>query len=149
MSDKEAIKSLGRKKSNRNCFDCRRVGPHNNVNLTHGTFVCSSCAGLHRALGHRVNTINMTSFTEAEQQKMKKIGNKRAALEWFGKLSEDELKTIDLTNNSAIRKFIDDTYKEKKWHCSPEEVASAKKASKADKEGKEKKKKKDKKKRER
>uniref|UniRef100_A0A8D1VLF8 Arf-GAP domain-containing protein n=1 Tax=Sus scrofa TaxID=9823 RepID=A0A8D1VLF8_PIG len=61
---------------NRKCFDCDQRGP-TYVNMTVGSFVCTSCSGSLRGLNppHRVKSISMTTFTQQEIEFLQKHGN--------------------------------------------------------------------------
>ncbi|KAG1662923.1 Arf-GAP domain and FG repeat-containing protein 1 [Nymphon striatum] len=61
---------------NKQCFDCRQKGP-TYVNMTIGSFVCTTCSGILRGLNppHRVKSISMTSFTPEDIDFIKTRGN--------------------------------------------------------------------------
>ena len=44
--------------------------------MDYGVFVCSSCAGIHREMTHKVKGIAMSNFTDKEVQSIKENGNK-------------------------------------------------------------------------
>ncbi|KAK3791899.1 hypothetical protein RRG08_026801 [Elysia crispata] len=62
--------------SNKQCFDCHQRGP-TYVNMTIGSFICTSCSGILRGLNppHRVKSISMASFTPEEMDFLKSHGN--------------------------------------------------------------------------
>ena len=60
-----------RKKSyNKTCFDSGAKGV-NYVVTDFGIFVCSSVAGIHRQLNHKVKGLGMSNFTEKDVEKLR------------------------------------------------------------------------------
>jgi hypothetical protein len=131
-----SIKELARLSDNRYCFDCRRPGPQQNVNLSINTFVCTTCAGLHRQFSHKIKTINMSSFTEAELEALQNGGNAKASKLWLSKWSESLYK-VDQEDPKNIEQFMKLVYQQKKWAKDENEEKEKEK----EKEKKEKKKK--------
>jgi hypothetical protein len=111
----QLIKELARKPSNKACFDCGRQGPHNNVNLTANTFVCSSCAGLLRQFNHKVKTISMSNFNETEISGLEAGGNKKARKLWFNRWNDGDYK-IDPEDIKNIENFMRLIYERKQWY---------------------------------
>nr|XP_012136360.1 PREDICTED: arf-GAP domain and FG repeat-containing protein 1 isoform X3 [Megachile rotundata] len=61
------LRELVSQPGNKECFDCHQRGP-TYVNMTIGSFVCTSCSGMLRGLTppHRVKSISMATFTQEE-----------------------------------------------------------------------------------
>lgn len=76
------VKALARLETNKACFECGTKGIQNNVAFPINVFVCSVCAGLHRELGHKIKSINMSKFTDAEVAALRDGGNQLAAKQW-------------------------------------------------------------------
>lgn len=129
----QIIKELSKLKSNRYCFDCGRTGSQNQVNLSIGTFVCSSCAGLLRNFGYSVKTISLSAFTPQQATDLEKGGNKRAEKTWKARLDRAQLK-IDIDNPAEVEKLMKAVYTEKKYY----KEAGADKKEKKTKKGKDK-----------
>jgi len=131
------VKELARLADNKSCFDCKKPGVQNNVNLTQSTFVCTSCAGLHRNFSHKIKTINMSSFSPSEVASLKEGGNKKARAIWLGRYNPKE-HPVDTGNPNSVKTFMDQVYKEKLFYLKPGSEAP-KFTKKSDKESKKKK----------
>ncbi|KAK3745103.1 hypothetical protein QZH41_015080 [Actinostola sp. cb2023] len=70
------LRELASQPHNKKCFDCGQRGP-TYVNMTIGSFVCTSCSGILRGLNppQRVKSISMTSFTPQEIEFLQGAGN--------------------------------------------------------------------------
>ncbi len=70
------LRDLAQLSFNKQCCDCHQRGP-TYVNVTMGTFVCTSCSGILRGLNppHRVKSINMATFTPDEVDFVRAHGN--------------------------------------------------------------------------
>ena len=67
LKPEQQVKELSKKKSNKNCFDCGRSGPQQNVNTTTNTFVCTQCAGIQSATNtQHTATQRQTCITTGE-----------------------------------------------------------------------------------
>jgi len=110
------LRELAKKPSNKKCFDCGMVGIHSNVVLApYNVFVCTTCAGLHRGLSHKVKTISMTSFTKEEIQAMETGGNKKAAATWLAKY-DPEKEPIKPGDAAAAKDKIIKTFEKKLYY---------------------------------
>jgi len=71
--------------ANKYCFDCHQRGP-TYVNVTIGSFVCTSCSGLLRGLTppHRVKSVSMATFSTEEIDFIKSRGNESCERVWLG-----------------------------------------------------------------
>ncbi|KAG8228593.1 hypothetical protein J437_LFUL009298 [Ladona fulva] len=79
------LRELVSLQGNKQCFDCHQRGP-TYVNMTIGSFVCTSCSGMLRGLTppHRVKSISMASFTPEEIELIKSRGNEFCKRVWLG-----------------------------------------------------------------
>ncbi|XP_953965.1 ADP-ribosylation factor GTPase-activating protein, putative [Theileria annulata] len=85
--------------SNNVCFDCGSVGP-TWASLSHGSFICLTCSGIHRGFGLQISfvkSITMDSWTSRQLLYMKNGGN--ANLKAFF----DEYKIMDLPITSRYK----------------------------------------------
>lgn len=85
--------------SNNTCFDCGAVGP-TWASLSHGSFICLTCSGIHRGFGLQISfvkSITMDSWTSRQLLYMKHGGN--ANLKAFF----DEYKILDLPISSRYK----------------------------------------------
>ena len=61
-------------KQNQKCADCpSRATTY--VCTDFSTFICTSCAGLHRKFAHRVKSLSMATFTQREVDNLAEGGN--------------------------------------------------------------------------
>uniref|UniRef100_A0A2M4ALL3 Putative gtpase-activating protein n=1 Tax=Anopheles triannulatus TaxID=58253 RepID=A0A2M4ALL3_9DIPT len=99
---------------NKECFDCGQKGP-TYVNMTIGSFVCTSCSGILRGLTppHRVKSISMATFTQDEIEFLKLNGNENCSRTWLGLW--DAKRTI----KQEHRDFMMDKYERKRYYLEP------------------------------
>ncbi|KAL3311890.1 ArfGAP with FG repeats 1 [Cichlidogyrus casuarinus] len=111
---------------NRKCFDCGESGT-TYINVTIGSFVCSSCSGLLRRLNHRLKSINMSTFNENELQLLMRRGNKviRTCIDlivfkllkivYYATCPELKPPEEDISRET----FLTQKYEQKKWYREP------------------------------
>ncbi|XP_038131660.1 arf-GAP domain and FG repeat-containing protein 1b isoform X2 [Cyprinodon tularosa] len=115
--------------ANRKCFDCDQRGP-TYVNMTVGSFVCTTCSGILRGLNppHRVKSISMTTFTQQEIEFLQKHGNEVCKHIWLG-LYDDRTSVVpDFREPQKVKEFLQEKYEKKRWYVPPDQaraVASA------------------------
>mmetsp|Transcript_28449 Transcript_28449/g.69352 ORF Transcript_28449/g.69352 Transcript_28449/m.69352 type:complete len:500 (+) Transcript_28449:187-1686(+) len=126
----QEIRAVRKLKPNKQCFDCTEKGP-TYVCTNFNTFICTTCAGIHREFSHTVKSITMATFTPPEVDALKEGANGVAKKYWRAKWAERKCPTPSSSDAEAVREFIRKTYVEKTW---------VKKASKKKKKKKKKKK---------
>lgn len=101
---------------NKECFDCHQRGP-TYVNVTIGSFVCTTCSGMLRGLTppHRVKSISMATFTPEEVDFVKARGNEYCRRVWLG-LCDTQLPTKD---EQQIKDFMIAKYERKRYYLDP------------------------------
>ncbi|XP_060689966.1 arf-GAP domain and FG repeat-containing protein 1a isoform X3 [Hemiscyllium ocellatum] len=101
---------------NRKCFDCDQRGP-TYVNMTVGSFVCTSCSGILRGLNppHRVKSISMTTFTQQEIEFLQKHGNEVCKQIWLGLYDERSSIYPDFRDPQKVKDFLQEKYEKKRW----------------------------------
>lgn len=101
---------------NKECFDCHQRGP-TYVNVTIGSFVCTTCSGMLRGLTppHRVKSISMATFTPEEVDFVKARGNDYCRRVWLG-LCDTQLPTKD---EQQIKDFMIAKYERKRYYLDP------------------------------
>ncbi|XP_035909667.1 uncharacterized protein DDB_G0283357 isoform X1 [Anopheles stephensi] len=99
---------------NKECFDCGQKGP-TYINMTIGSFVCTSCSGILRGLTppHRVKSISMATFTQEEIEFLKQNGNDNCSRTWLGLW--DPKRAI----KQEHRDFMIDKYERKRYYLEP------------------------------
>ena len=61
------IRKLSKSEGNKFCVDCNEKMP-GYANMTHNTFVCMRCSGLHREFQFKIKGISMSTFTVDDLQ---------------------------------------------------------------------------------
>nr|XP_020735744.1 arf-GAP domain and FG repeat-containing protein 1 isoform X3 [Odocoileus virginianus texanus] len=118
---------------NRKCFDCDQRGP-TYVNMTVGSFVCTSCSGSLRGLNppHRVKSISMTTFTQQEIEFLQKHGNEENLKQdekaevckqiWLGLFDDRSSAIPDFRDPQKVKEFLQEKYEKKRWYVPPEQA---------------------------
>jgi len=103
--------------ANKECFDCHQRGP-TYVNVTIGSFVCTTCSGMLRGLTppHRVKSISMATFTPEEIDYVKARGNEYCRRVWLGLLDTQQPPTKD---EQQIKDFMVAKYERKRYYLDP------------------------------
>ncbi|CAJ0962188.1 unnamed protein product, partial [Mesorhabditis belari] len=114
------IRELANLPDNRFCFECGQRGP-TYVNITEGSFCCSTCSGLLRGLNppHRVKSISMATFSNEELEKIRTLGNAENKKTWLGLYegAAPKFATRDERQTFLIKK-----YEKKAWFVSRSEL---------------------------
>ncbi|XP_060857295.1 arf-GAP domain and FG repeat-containing protein 1 isoform X2 [Metopolophium dirhodum] len=99
--------------ANKYCFDCHQRGP-TYVNVTIGSFVCTSCSGLLRGLTppHRVKSVSMATFSTEEIDFIKSRGNESCQRVWLG-MYDSKQPTKD---EKQIKEFMVAKYEKKMYY---------------------------------
>ncbi|XP_061878296.1 arf-GAP domain and FG repeat-containing protein 1b isoform X2 [Entelurus aequoreus] len=109
--------------ANRKCFDCDQRGP-TYVNMTVGSFVCTTCSGILRGLNppHRVKSISMTTFTQQEMDFLQKHSNEVCKHIWLG-LYDDRTSVVpDFREPQKVKEFLQEKYEKKRWYVPPDQA---------------------------
>uniref|UniRef100_A0A665U8E1 Arf-GAP domain and FG repeat-containing protein 1-like n=1 Tax=Echeneis naucrates TaxID=173247 RepID=A0A665U8E1_ECHNA len=109
--------------ANRKCFDCDQRGP-TYVNMTAGSFVCTTCSGILRGLNppHRVKSISMTTFTQQEIEFLQKHSNEVCKHIWLG-LYDDRTSVVpDFREPQKVKEFLQEKYEKKRWYVPPDQA---------------------------
>ncbi|XP_059159549.1 arf-GAP domain and FG repeat-containing protein 1-like [Physella acuta] len=109
--------------SNKQCFDCHQRGP-TYVNMTIGSFVCTSCSGILRGLNppHRVKSISMASFTPEEMDFLKSHGNELNRKVFLGLYDSRSWPEPDSRDEQRVRDYMVQKYENKRWYVAPTEA---------------------------
>ncbi|XP_049774707.1 arf-GAP domain and FG repeat-containing protein 1 isoform X1 [Schistocerca cancellata] len=104
--------------ANKECFDCHQRGP-TYVNMTIGSFVCTSCSGMLRGLTppHRVKSISMASFTPEEIDMVKSRGNEYCRRVWLGLFDPNH--SQDTKDEQQVKEFMIAKYEKKRYYLEP------------------------------
>ncbi|XP_051851969.1 arf-GAP domain and FG repeat-containing protein 2 isoform X3 [Antechinus flavipes] len=108
---------------NRHCFECAQRGV-TYVDITVGSFVCTSCSGLLRGLNppHRVKSISMTTFTEPEVIFLQSRGNEVCRKIWLGLFDSQASLMPDSRDPQKVKEFLQEKYEKKRWYVPPDQV---------------------------
>ncbi|KAF6730754.1 Arf-GAP domain and FG repeat-containing protein 1 [Oryzias melastigma] len=109
--------------ANRKCFDCDQRGP-TYVNMTVGSFVCTTCSGILRGLNppHRVKSISMTTFTQQEIEFLQKHSNEVCKQIWLGLYDDRTLVVPDFREPQKVKEFLQEKYEKKRWYVPPDQA---------------------------
>ncbi|XP_069042765.1 arf-GAP domain and FG repeat-containing protein 2 isoform X1 [Lepisosteus oculatus] len=113
------VRELARSRGNKQCFECDQPGV-TYVDITVGSFVCTSCSGMLRGLNppHRVKSISMTTFSQQEVEFLQCHGNEVCKTVWLA-IYEPRLEGVfDPRDTQKLKEFLQDKYEKKKWHIS-------------------------------
>ena len=143
----QKLDKIKKREENKKCFDCGEKGT-TYVCINFGTFICSRCAGILRELNFKVKGTGVSIFNQKEIDLLDKMGNENAAKIWLAKYKEGKDKSPGLKDDEALRNFIKDKYKEKKWYKKPKKSNNEDEDEEEEKKGKKKGKKESKKNRE-
>jgi len=100
-------------KENRRCADCLEVGA-TYICMDFGTFICTSCAGIHREFNHKVKGISVSIWSREEVEFVEANGNEKSNRIYLATRSADELDP-EANNAEKARPFIRMKYIEKRW----------------------------------
>ncbi|KAJ8310496.1 hypothetical protein KUTeg_012361 [Tegillarca granosa] len=105
---------------NKHCFDCHQRGP-TYVNMTIGSYVCTSCSGILRGLNppHRVKSISMASFTPEEMDFLKSSGNEFCRKTWLGLYDNRSGMEPDSRDEQKVKDFMSQKYERKRFYVAP------------------------------
>ncbi|XP_014615239.1 PREDICTED: arf-GAP domain and FG repeat-containing protein 1 isoform X2 [Polistes canadensis] len=105
---------------NKECFDCHQRGP-TYVNMTIGSFVCTSCSGMLRGLTppHRVKSITMATFTQEEIDFVKERGNEYCARTWLGLMNSNSPLNSDIKDEQKMKDLMNAKYELKRYYLDP------------------------------
>ncbi|XP_070584976.1 arf-GAP domain and FG repeat-containing protein 2 [Erythrolamprus reginae] len=111
--------------ASRLCFECGQRGV-TYVDISIGSFVCTSCSGALRGLNppHRVKSISMTTFTEAEVQFLQSRGNEACRKIWLGSFDSRSSLLPDSQDPQKVKEFLQEKYEKRRWYVSPEQAKS-------------------------
>ncbi|XP_011304550.1 arf-GAP domain and FG repeat-containing protein 1 isoform X1 [Fopius arisanus] len=114
------LRELVSQVNNKECFDCRQRGP-TYVNMTIGSFVCTSCSGMLRGLTppHRVKSISMATFTQDEIEFMKERGNEHCRRIWLGLVNANNQPTLDTKDEQKMKDLMTAKYELKRYYLDP------------------------------
>ncbi|XP_064614873.1 arf-GAP domain and FG repeat-containing protein 1-like isoform X2 [Liolophura sinensis] len=109
--------------NNKQCFDCHQRGP-TYINMTIGSYVCTSCSGILRGLNppHRVKSISMASFNQEEMDFMKTHGNDFCRKVWLGLYDSRSMPEPDSREEQRVKDFMVQKYEKKRWYVAPTET---------------------------
>ncbi|XP_044179926.1 LOW QUALITY PROTEIN: arf-GAP domain and FG repeat-containing protein 1-like [Acropora millepora] len=120
------LRDLAAQPHNKVCFDCGQRGP-TYVNMTIGSFVCTSCSGILRGLNppHRVKSISMTSFTQQEIETLQGQGNEYCRKVWLGLWNSSMPAEPESRDEQKKKDFMVQKYERKRWYVAPQQVSAS------------------------
>lgn len=109
------LQELRKIASNKKCFDCNQVGTTYAAPEL-GIFLCSICGGIHREFSHRIKGLSTCNFSEAEVNKLKTLGNERAALIWMAKHDSRSFPIPDVKDSKKLKDFLRIKYVDRRFY---------------------------------
>ncbi|XP_041282695.1 arf-GAP domain and FG repeat-containing protein 2-like, partial [Onychostruthus taczanowskii] len=108
--------------ANRLCFECGQRGV-TYVDISVGSLVCTGCSGALRGLNppHRVKSISMTTFSEAEVLFLRARGNEACRRVWLGTFDPRASPPPDPRDPQKVKEFLREKYEKKRWYVAPEQ----------------------------
>ncbi|KAL3902557.1 MAG: hypothetical protein SGILL_010784, partial [Bacillariaceae sp.] len=80
----DQLRKISKVPANKKCADCHAKLPQC-INITAATFVCMSCAGVHRELQNSVKSLGHSTFTPQEVDMMSKTDNDKVNAVWLAR----------------------------------------------------------------
>nr|CAB3222753.1 ArfGAP-7 arf-GAP domain and FG repeat-containing protein 1 [Phallusia mammillata] len=120
----QTLKKIQQIDCNKKCFECDQRGP-TYVDVTIGSFVCTSCGGILRGLNppHRVKSVSMATFSTTEIAFIETRGNEYCKNIFLGKYDErSKAKPESRSDHGKLKYFMEQKYEQKKWYIPPEEA---------------------------
>ena len=119
----KSLKALQQLECNKRCFECDQRGPAY-INVTIGSFVCTSCGGILRGLNppHRVKSVSMATFTPNEITFIESRGNEYCKNIYLGKFDSKSKPRPDSKDHAKLRYFMEQKYEHKRWYIPPEQA---------------------------
>lgn len=108
------IRGLLKLPPNRKCINCSTLGPQY-VCTNFSTFVCTTCAGIHREFTHRIKSVSMAKFTPQEVASLQEGGNERAREIYFKDWDPQRHSAPDSSNVDRLRDFIKHVFVDKRY----------------------------------
>lgn len=115
------IRKLAKLEGNKTCADCTEKMP-SYVNLTHKTFVCTKCSGIHRELQYKVKGISMSEFTQQEVSDLTSGGNVFHNSKFLARHAARDFPIPTGSDVPKLREFIRLKYVDKKWYSDDNRV---------------------------
>ena len=109
------LQELRKISANKRCFDCNQAGTTYAAPEI-GIFLCSICGGIHREFNHRVKGLSTCNFTEAEVNKLKLMGNEKAATIWMARHDARAFPVPDLKDANKLKEFLRVKYVDKRFY---------------------------------
>lgn len=79
------LRKISQHPSNKKCADCNSNFPLQYINTSHCTFVCRTCASIHREHNHKVKSLGHSFFTSEELEMMCKTDNLEVNALWLAR----------------------------------------------------------------
>jgi hypothetical protein len=103
--------------TNKTCADCGEPCAVN-VDVTHSTFLCNACSGIHREFGDRIKSVSMAQFTPVEIQNLKATSNGKVNEIWMARWREGNDAITSRTDDGRRRRFLTRKYVDREWYAS-------------------------------
>ena len=111
--------------SNKKCADCGAKLPQC-INTSNWSFICMTCAGIHREIGSKIKSLGHSTFTEEEVDAMRQTNNEQVNGVWLanydpqGERNKQNRQPEGNQDQAHLRNWIKKKYKDKRWYVRPE-----------------------------
>jgi len=129
-SPTDQLRKLSKLPPNKRCADCQTKGPQC-VNLTVGSFICLTCAGIQREINSKIKSLGHSTFSNDEVEMMKQTDNDKVNAAWLARYDpQNERNRMhrqpeNNQNEKHLRTWIRRKYEDKHWYYSDGSGASA------------------------
>jgi len=104
---------------NNTCLVCEEQAP-GYVCMDFKTFVCQTCADVHREFGHKISSILHSDWDGEEYTLIEKVGgNKRAVKNWLAFYNPEDFPRPARTDEEKVKAFIRKAFVIKCWQRQP------------------------------
>jgi hypothetical protein len=124
-SPTDKIRRIAKKHlSNKKCADCGSKMPQC-INISAGgTFICMTCAGIHREINSKIKSLGHSTFSEEEVEMIGQTSNEQVNALWLAKYDPSDERNrqnrqpVGNQDQNHLRNWIKRKYKDKRWYSS-------------------------------
>jgi Putative GTPase activating protein for Arf len=114
----DQLRKISKNTPNKKCADCGAKLPQC-INLSVGSFICMSCAGICREVNLKVKSLGHSTFTEYEVEMMRQTDNDKVNELWLAQYNPQSERMKPPNGNvdqNHLRTWIKRKYQDKQWY---------------------------------